>query len=75
MITPSGRFQPLHSAQVKLDGPPFGSVVLTIRGTLVEADDEQSTRKLVRRQSQSPQVNGYDTKVKRYSTNGIPGMW
>jgi hypothetical protein len=45
MITPSGRFQPLHSAQVKLDGPPFGSVVLTIRGTLVEADDEQSTRK------------------------------
>jgi hypothetical protein len=73
MITPLGRFQPVHSAQVKLngavvaevgwpdnpsvsvtvelqrsnkiqfelDGPPFGSVVLTIRGTLVEADDEQ----------------------------------
>ena len=37
MITPSGRFQPLHSAQVKLDGPPFGSVVLT----LVEEHDEQ----------------------------------
>ena len=40
MITLSGRFQPLHAAQVKLDGPPSGSVLLTIRGTLKQESGE-----------------------------------
>jgi hypothetical protein len=31
----------VNNIQLALDGPPFGSVLLTIRGTLVEADDEQ----------------------------------
>jgi hypothetical protein len=75
MITPSGRFQPLHSAQVKLDGPPSGSMVLTIRGTLGRGRRRAINKKALRRQSQSPQVNGYDTKGERDSIKGIQGMW
>jgi hypothetical protein len=36
----------LNNTQFELSAPPFGRVLLTIRGTLVEADDEpQATRR------------------------------